>query len=252
MPCRKAWEKSGPQPSLQGPVTATFAALLVLALSGCGGQTVSLDPIQPTDPNNAPQLHGANEKPRPSSDDETPGAPSRLLAMLLGAALHPPKNGGQASANTQNRHIFCPEVRVLDGTEASRIYAGTPPSNTNLRYQYSLTDTARECALDGDQLAMKIGVAGKVLLGPAGSDGSFTVPVRVAIFRKNDDAPVLSKLYHATVNAGQSDPQAAFTIVSELLHVPFVQEHSEQDYTIKVGIDDGKPSGERIHNGGKQ
>jgi hypothetical protein len=40
-----------------------------------------------------------------------------------------------------------------------------------------------------------------------------------------------------------------FTIVSEPLRVPFIQDHSEDDYTIKVGIDEGtsaeKPVGKR-------
>jgi len=252
MRCHKTWEEIAPRPSLQGPMTATFAALLVYSLSGCGGQTVSLDQIRRTDPNSAPQLNGANEKPRHNSDDETPGAPSRLLAMLLGATFETPKNGGKASPNAQSRHVFCPEVRVLDGTEASRVYAGTSPSSGNLRYQYALTDTARECALDGDQLTIKVGVAGKVLLGPAGNAGSFAVPVRMALFRKNENEPVVSKLYHARVNVIQSDPQAAFTIISEPLHVPFIQEHSEQDYAIKVGIDEVNAAGENASKGSKR
>ena len=139
------------------------------------------------------------------------------------------------------------EVLVLEGTAASQAYAGTPPSSANLRYQYALDDTARECTLDGDQLAIKIGVAGKVLLGPAGSPGSFSVPVRMAVLREHDNQPIVSKLYRAAVTVAAGETRADFTIVSEPLRVPFIKDHAEDDYTIKVGIDEGasadKPAG---------
>ena len=108
-----------------------------------------------------------------------------------------------------------------------------------MKYQYSLTDTARECTLDGDQLAIKIGVAGKVLLGPAGSPGSFDVPVRMAVLKERDNAPVTSKIFHAAVTVPASETEGDFTIVSEPLRVPFIQDHAEDDYAIKVGIDEG-------------
>ena len=136
---------------------------------------------------------------------------------------------------------------MLEGTAASQVYAGTPPSSANLRYQYALDDTARECTLEGDQLAIKIGVAGKVLLGPAGSPGGFSVPVRIAVLHERDNQPIVSKLYRATVTVAVSETQADFTIVSEPLRVPFIQDHAEDDYTIRVGIDEGasadKPAG---------
>jgi hypothetical protein len=90
-----------------------------------------------------------------------------------------------------------------------------------------------------------------VLLGPAGSAGSFTVPVRMAILRKSDNEPEVSKLYHAKVNIGQSETEADFTIVSEPIHVPFIQDHSEEDYSIRVGIDEGPMKDEKPRKGAK-
>ncbi|HEY8033804.1 MAG TPA: hypothetical protein VIF02_15895 [Methylocella sp.] len=196
-----------------------LAAAAVVGLSGCGGHLGTLDP---------PQNQGGG---------------SQVLAMLLGFK----NNDAPAAPGTQVRHIFCPEVLILEGTAASQAYAGTPPSSANLRYQYALGDTARECTLEGDQLAIKIGVAGKVLLGPAGSPGAFSVPVRMAVLRERDNQPIVSKLYHAAVTVNAGETGADFTLVSEPLHVPFIQDHAEDDYTIKVGIDEGtsgdKPQG---------
>ena len=190
---------------------SVLAAPLVLGLVGCGGHLGTFDTPQ------------------------TQGGGSQVLAMLLGFK----NNDAPAAPGTQVRHIVCPEVVVLEGTAASQTYAGTPPSSANLRYQYALDDTARECTLEGDQLAIKIGVAGKVLLGPAGSPGGFSVPVRMAVLREHDNQPIVSKLYRAAVTVAAGETRADFTVVSEPLRVPFIQGHAEDDYTIRVGIDEG-------------
>jgi hypothetical protein len=204
-----------PLPRSSSPFLAT---LFVLGLAGCGGNLANFD--TPQSPPSSP-----------------PGA--RLLAAMLGMKRTEAGGNGATSPGEEDRHTYCPEVLILEGTEASRAHAGTPPSNANLRHQYSLTETARECKRDGDELTLKIGVAGKVLLGPAGSSGSYTVPVRMAILRKSDNEPEVSKLYHTAVKVGQSETETDFTIVSESLHVRFVQDHAEADYTIRVGIDEG-------------
>jgi hypothetical protein len=158
--------------------------------------------------------------------------------------LHDSKNP-KGPPGSQGHHLFCPEVIILDGTAAAQVHAGEPPTNMNLRYQYALGDVVRECKLDGDQLAVKVGIAGNVLLGPAGVPASFSVPLRVAIVGTKDNEPIVTKLYHvaATIPAGQAQTQ--FSLVTEALMVPFTQDHTEDDYTIKVGIDEGpeKPAG---------
>jgi hypothetical protein len=194
----------------------SILAAVALGLAGCGGHLGTFD---------------------------TPETGGSKLASLLGFK----SSDAPAAAGTEVRHIFCPQVVVLEGTAASQAYAGTPPSSANLRYQYALDDTARECTLEGDQLAIKIGVAGKVLLGPAGSPGTFSVPVRMAVLREHDNQPVVSKLYRADVTVAAGETRADFTIVSEPLHVPFIKDHAEDDYAVKVGLDDGasaeKPAG---------
>jgi len=204
-------------------LTSILAAPVVLGLAGCGGHLGNFDTPQ------------------------TQGSGSQVLAMLLGFK----NNDAPAAPGTQVRHIFCPEVLILEGTAASQAYAGTPPSSANLRYQYALDDTARECSLEGEQLAIKIGVAGKVLLGPAGSPGSFSVPVRMAILREQNNEPITSKLYHAAVTVAAGETRSDFTIVSEPLRVPFIQDHAEDDYTIKVGIDEGASADKAAGKGAK-
>jgi len=208
MRCRKLGRNSMGRPVPIQIAKSILAAPVVLGLAGCGGHLGTFD---------------------------TPETGGSKLANLLGFK----NNDAPAAPGAVVRHIFCPEVVVLDGTAASQTFAGTPSSSANLRYQYALDDTARECALDGDQLAIKIGVAGKVLLGPAGTPGSFSVPVRMAVLRERDNQPIVSKFYRAAVTVAAGETRADFTIVSEPLRVPFIQDHAENDYTIKVGIDEG-------------
>ena len=123
------------------------------------------------------------------------GGPGSTLANLVlfnsttppPAATPPP---GKAPINLE-----CPQIEVQDGTSSVRVYAGADQSNANLRYQFSLGDTARDCQLADGRLNIKVGVAGRVLVGPAGAPSSFTVPVRIVIRRESDEQPAVSQLY---------------------------------------------------------
>jgi hypothetical protein len=179
-----------------------LVAVAVVGLSGCGGK---LDV--------------------PDAGAAKPGNPLALDA------------GKPASPDAP--HIYCPEIVVLEGAAASQFHSGNPPSNANLKHQFSLGEVARECALQGEQLTIKVGLSGNVLLGPAGSPGSFSVPLRVAVIRQSDDKPVVSKLYRAPATIAGGQTQASFSMVSDTLSVPFIHDHAEDDYSIKIGIDEG-------------
>lgn len=133
--------------------------------------------------------------------------------------------------------ILCPEVHILDGTSDDRIYApGAEQSNETVRYQFSIDDVARGCQINGKQAAMKIGVAGRVLLGPAGSPGTYPAPIRVAIIDLSDGNPVVSKLYQVPTSVPDGQTEAPFTLVTDPLAIPTTASFAES-YTIKVGFD---------------
>jgi hypothetical protein len=164
---------------------------------------------------------------------DSPETSGSKLAKLLGLS----KEEAGSSKDSPGRRVFCPDIMILEGTEVARFYAGSPPSNSNLRYQYSIEDMARECSVRDDQLVLKIGIEGKVLLGPNGSSGNFSVPVRIAILRRGDQSPIASKLYRAATTIAAKQSEESFTIISEPISVPFISDHAEENYTIKVGID---------------
>lgn len=134
--------------------------------------------------------------------------------------------------------VKCPDVVIQDGTADDRVYGSTADqSNANLRYQFSITDIARDCQISGERLVMKVGVAGKILLGPAGAPGSFTGPVRVAVVNNNDQSVALSKLYPVAVSIPGGQSEGAFSLVTEPFEVPYPHRKAQYDYTVRVGFD---------------
>jgi len=134
------------------------------------------------------------------------------------------------------QRIECPQIAVLDGTAVHRVYNG-PESNETLRYQYSIGDVARECIRQGDRIGIKVGVEGKVLLGPAGAASAFSVPVRIIVQKEEGEKPLVSKLYAASVTFPPGQTIGTFTIVSEPLQISADKDESVNDFMIKVGID---------------
>ena len=131
----------------------------------------------------------------------------------------------------------CPAIVVLDGTGAQRIMINAEAGNQGLRYQYSIAEVARECHIDNNQMTIKVGVTGRVLLGPSGAPGGFKVPIRIAIIDERDQKPTLSKLYQidAAIPTGQT--ATPYALVADSLVIPFGAGRTASDYSIKVGID---------------
>ena len=191
----------------------TAAGLAALALAGCGGGAGSLDP-------------GA-------------GSASNTVANILafGRPTAPP---APAAADPNAIRLICPNIEVPDGLAALRV--GGQDSGS-VRYQYSLGDTARECSVANGQLTLRVGVEGRVLIGPAGSAGSFSVPVRVAIQRTSDQKAETSKVYKVAVSVPAGETQGSFNLVTDPITVPFKHEDATDDYSIIVGFDGARETG---------
>lgn len=156
----------------------------------------------------------------------------------------------KAPANAQTEDVGCPDVQILDGTAGHRVPAGS--SGASVRYQFSIRNVARECAVVGNQLQIKVGVEGGVMLGQAGSPGSYSAPIRFVIIDEHTQKPVTSKAYTASASIPSNEAQASFTLVSEPLVAP-LRADAETAYTVKVGFDSrGGGGGERKARKGKK
>ena len=145
-----------------------------------------------------------------------------------------------AAGGAPERALQCPTVQVLDGTASYRTYAGTEQTNEAVRYQFSMGEVARECTHSGKDVLLKVGLEGRVLLGPAGTPGSFTVPVRIAVRHDGDGKAVATKFYQVPATIAAGEDATSFQVVSDPIAVPFVSSNADDDYTILVGFDAGK------------
>lgn len=134
--------------------------------------------------------------------------------------------------------VECPTIVVQDGTASVRVYKAGSQSNGDVRYGFSLGDVARECSKVGDRLQLKVGVEGRVLIGPAGSPGTFSVPIRIAVRNDATQQVISSQLSRVSATVDPGGTQAPFTYVTEPFAVPFIP-HPNEDYAILVGFDSG-------------
>lgn len=195
--------------------SAARAAILVgaLALGACGT-------VDPNDPNRA----SAN--------------PDRVSTKLLLGNANPAPLTPPVDDSIKRD---CPRVEVLDGAASHRVYDGGGTDAFSLRYQAGLAETARECSNLGVEAGIKVGIVGRVILGPKGAPGTVRVPLRIAVVDEMN-RPVYSQnhLIDVTVPPGQS--KADFTRIEEGIVVP-IPANRFRGWRILVGYDP-KPTDE--------
>lgn len=161
-------------------------------------------------------------------------APSRWASLLSFGAPAAPAPSTAANA-PQVRS--CPEATILDGGAALRVGG---PSAQSVRHQFAITDVARECQLQGQTLAIKVGVEGNLLIGPAGSAGTQSAGVRVSLRAEKDQRIVATRSYRVSATANGTDA-GMFTLVTEPFTAPFISEYSGDDYSIVVAFEGARP-----------
>ena len=132
------------------------------------------------------------------------GGDSPLAAALRGG---PAAEAGAAPAVVQGT---CPPVSLREGTASYRTYAGDGEEDSSkIVHQASIAETTRQCTLSGGEIVIEVAAAGRLLVGPAGSTGAVTMPIRVVAVR--GDEVLYSELtsYQATLD--QTSDQFLFT-----------------------------------------
>ena len=98
---------------------------------------------------------------------------------------------------------------------------GSDPSALALRYQVTIGRTARECLVRGDALTIRIGMEGRIILGPAGGPGQLEVPIRYAVVLEGiEPKTITTKLHRVPVVVPPGQGNLAFSHVEEDLTVP--------------------------------
>jgi hypothetical protein len=135
--------------------------------------------------------------------------------------------------------LTCPPVTVRAGASTYAVAApGKQPVGNDLRFQATITQTARECDYNSGQITARIGIQGRVIAGPSGAPSSVQVPLRVAVVQGGVSEKVIAtKAYQTTVTMTETGSEP-FTLVAEDLVYPAPSSGAVGDtYVFYVGFD---------------
>lgn len=135
--------------------------------------------------------------------------------------------------------VDCPSVAVRQGASTLSITEpGAEAGPMTTRYQVSIGQMARDCAALGGMITMKVGVEGRVLLGPAGGPGQVDIPLRMAVVQEGPNPKtVLSKFYKLAVAIPPGQTAVPFVHVEQDLSFPTPRGGDLDSYIVYVGFD---------------
>ena len=197
---------------------AVLAVAATTALSGCGGGS----------------MFGGSSG---SSSCGSSSIGSKFSQLFGSKSQEATTSATPSSQATENSDLSCPSVAIRFG--ASTLAVGTPgkpASGNDLRYQGSITRTARDCNLQGGQITARIGVMGRIITGPAGAPPTVDVPMRVALVQEGAPEKVIVTKAFRTSVALEGD-NTEFSIVAEDLVYPTPTEAANDKYIFYVGFD---------------
>jgi hypothetical protein len=134
----------------------------------------------------------------------------------------------------------CPSADIRQGASTLAVAAKTQqPTASDLRYQLSITQLARQCALDGPEVRMRVGVQGRVIVGPAGAPNQVEVPLRYAVVREGvEPKTIVTKFRRVPVALPPGASNVMFTDIEEDLRFPLPSPAELEAYVVYIGFDE--------------
>jgi hypothetical protein len=163
------------------------------------------------------------------------GTPSAGTTQLQNATASPAEIAAESPALPAIATL-CPPIKVRPGAEAIYYYGkGQVGNPKDLQYQAVIDKQSRNCVVSNGLITVKMGVVGRLMLGPAGTQTNVDLPLRFAVER--DGAALFSEKYNLPTAITPPAQAEDFVKVVENVAIPYV---SGDDITIWVGFDSGK------------
>lgn len=136
--------------------------------------------------------------------------------------------------------VNCPPIEIRQG--ASTLAIGPSGENTtmSLKYQGSFVRVARDCSVAGSDMVIKVGVQGRIVVGPAGGPGEVQIPVRIAVVEEAPGGfkPIMTKLVRIPVTVAPGQGNVVFSHIEQGMSFPLPTPSSQlDDYIVYVGFD---------------
>ena len=191
-------------------LAGAFAVVGVL-LSGCGGSS----------------LFSA------SPDNGSPPSITDRFSQLFGSKS---QAVGEAPV-ADGTELDCPVVKIRAGASTYAVAVpGKQPVASDLRYQATITRTARDCTRTGGQITARIGIEGRVISGPAGAPPAVEIPLRVAVVQAGvQERTIATKVYRTTVSMAETN--VPFSLVGEDLVYSAPPGATSDSYIFYIGFD---------------
>ncbi len=145
----------------------------------------------------------------------SPGFRDRMASMVFGPPAKPGEGKVEAAGPTD-----CPYLTVRQGAATVTIYSSGEQTPTNVRYQ------------------AKVGLQGRVILGPAGVPGRLEVPVRFALVREGPEPKTIwTQMYRVPVDIPAGQTNVPFVHIDDKISFPNPSAREIDAYIFYVGFD---------------
>jgi hypothetical protein len=185
----------------------------------------------------AAMLSGCSWASDLGSSDSSPSLTSRFTNLFSSAK---PGVTQPSSPTPSAPDVECPGVDIRTGASTLEVAAKASQATAgDLRYQVSFGQTARECLVQSGTLSIKVGVQGRVILGPMGTPGQIDVPLRYAVVREGPQPKVIvTKFKRVPVVVASGQTYMQFMDIEEGLSFPLPTKSELDAYVIYVGFDE--------------
>jgi hypothetical protein len=162
----------------------------------------------------------------------------RFKSLFGGKPDEPAENAPAVASPEPETDLTCPPVSIRAGASTYAVaMPGKQPVGNDVRFQATITRTARQCTKRGDQIIARIGIQGRVIAGPAGAPSSVDIPLRVAVVQGGvQEKTIATKAYQTNVSMSE-DGSEPFTLVAEDLVYPVPTGGSGDSYIFYIGFD---------------
>ncbi len=211
-----------------------IAVLLSLTLlaGGCTGNVFGGPPA-------------ATSASAPATAAAPANAQSAPLSSLSGDVesffTRPDANTQKPVAGAPQPDLDCPLIGIRSGASTLQIPPPTADENStmSLKYQGTFVRAARDCTLVNKQMVMKIGVEGRIIVGPAGGPGEVNVPLRIAVVDESPAGtkPIVTKFIPIPVTIGPGQEDVNFTHVEDAMSFPMPSASELDNYIVYIGFD---------------
>jgi hypothetical protein len=170
-------------------------------------------------------------------------APAQSLVdrfkSIFGGNSDPADGAPSSPATVQDGGgLTCPDVKIRPGASTYAVASpGKQPVGNDLRYQATIARYARDCNLENGRITARVGIQGRIIVGPAGAPPTVEVPLRVAVVRAGVNEKVITTaVVRTTVSMGEG-LSVPFSVVAENVVYPAVSVDENDSYVFYIGFD---------------